>query len=83
MQSVTLQIQDDFMPQFLDMIGQYPKNIKLENSSHHDPYFNERRQKLDSIREGVAKGEIKLLNEEEANRDIERFLTQLETDENR
>lgn len=77
MQSVILQIQDDFMPQFLDMIGQYPKNIKLENSPHHDPYFNERRIKLNSIREGIAMGDIKLLNEEEANRDIETFLTQL------
>ena len=80
MQTLTLQVQDSFIPNLLNILNQFQDKVIIQKDKNleYDPYFYERQQRLHKIRDDVKSGQVKLLSEEEADREIESFFKELE-----
>lgn len=79
-QTVTIQVQDGFMPDFLLYVESQKEKISMpkDKNLELDPYFYERRKRLHKIRESVKNGTAKMLSEEEYEREMELFFQKLE-----
>lgn len=80
MQTLTLEVQDNFVPNLLDYLKQFQNEVKIckDKNLEHDPYFYERQEKLHQIRNDVKNGNMKLLSQEESDNEIELFFKELE-----
>jgi hypothetical protein len=80
MQTVTLNIQDNFMKDFLQIIEQYKDKIQLQKDKNleYDSYFYERRRKLHQIRNDIKNGNMKLLSQEDSDKEVKQFFEELE-----
>ena len=80
MQTLTLNIQDNFMQDFQNIIEQYKDKvtIKKDNNLELDPYFYERQEKLHKARNDVKNGTSKMLSEKEYEKEMELFFNELE-----
>lgn len=80
MQTLTLEVQDNFVPNLLDYLKQFQSEVKIckDKNLEHDPYFYERQEKLHQIRNDVKNGNMKLLSQEESDNEIELFFKELE-----
>ena len=81
MQTVTIQVQDSFMPDFLLYIESQKDKISMSRDENLviDPYFYERRKKLNKILKSVENGDAKLLSQEQYEQDMELFFQKLES----
>ena len=80
MQTLTLQVQDNFIPNLLNYLEQFKNEvtIKKDKNLEIDPYFYERKKKLHQIRTDVHNGKMRLLTQEESDKEIELFFKELE-----
>jgi hypothetical protein len=80
MQTLTLQVQDNFIPNLLNYLEQFKNEvtIKKDRNLEIDPYFYERKKKLHQIRDDVHNGKMRLLTQEESDEEIELFFEELE-----
>jgi len=80
MQTLSIQIQDSYMQQFMNFVKESHSNITVSKDKNLeiDPYFYERRKKLHQIRADVQSGKMKLLTQEESDNEIELFFQELE-----
>lgn len=86
MQTLTVNIQDNFVQDFLTILEHHKDKVQLQNgvsfekdkNLEHDPYFYERQEKLHQIRNNVKNGNMKLLSQEESDNEIELFFKELE-----
>ena len=80
MQTLTLQVKDNFLPNLLNFLEQFKSEvtIKKDENLELDPYFYERKKKLHKIRDDVKNGTIKLFTQEESDKEIELFFKELE-----
>jgi len=83
MQRVTIEVQNGFMPDFLLYLESQKDKISLtqDRNLELDPYFYERQKKLQQIRDDVKSGKMKMLSQEESDREIELFFQKLENSE--
>ena len=83
MQRVTIEVQNNFMPDFLLYLESQKDKISLtqDRNLELDPYFYERQKKLQQIRDDVKSGKMKMLSQEESDREIELFFQKLENSE--
>jgi hypothetical protein len=60
MQTLTVEVNDDFMGDFMGFLDDFKDNIKMKKDKNLelDPYFYERREKLQKIREDIASGKM-------------------------
>ena len=60
MQTVTLQVNDNFMQEFLNYIDNQKEHISIEDDPNlaYDPYFYERQKQLHQTREDIKSGKI-------------------------
>jgi len=81
MQTVTIQVQDSFMPDFLLYIESQKDKISMSRDENLviDPYFYERQKKLNKILKSVENGDAKLLSQEQYEQDMELFFQKLES----
>ena len=58
MQTLTVKVQDNFMQDFLTIIGQHKGKIHLEEDKNlkHDPYFYERQKDLQQTMDAIDNG---------------------------
>ena len=79
-QTLTLDIQDNFIHDFQDIIEKYKDKItiKKDKNLELDPYFYERRERLHKARNTVKNGTAKMLSEEEYEKEMEVFFNNLE-----
>ena len=78
MYSLTVRIQDGYINDFLSYVEQNP-NISVENKNlEFDPYFFERRKRLQKLRNDIKNNKVKLLSEEEAEKEIDLLFAELE-----
>jgi len=79
MQRLTVNIQDGFIQDFLAIIDHYKDKIQLEKDENliYDPYFYERQKQLKRDIDDIDSGKIKMLSQEEYDKDMSDFLTQL------
>lgn len=67
MKTLTIDIQDSFLKDFLNFVQKSQNKIFVRNSAtfEEDSYFDERKKQLHKIREDVKNGKEKLLSIDE------------------
>jgi hypothetical protein len=80
MQTVTLQVNDNFMQEFLNYIDNQKEHIYIENDPNlaYDPYFYERQKQLHQTREDIKSGKIKMIENDEFWNDIDAYVESLQ-----
>ena len=80
MQTLSIQIQDGYMQQFMNFVKESHSNIIISKDKNLelDPYFYERQKKLHQIRADVKNGRMEMLSEEQYEQEIEQFFKELE-----
>jgi anthranilate/para-aminobenzoate synthase component II len=80
MKTLTLEVQDNFVPNLLEYLKQFKNEVHIQQDKNLelDPYFYERQEKLHQIRNDVKNGNMRLLSQEESDNEIELFFKELE-----
>ena len=80
MQRLTIEVKEEFMKEVMQFIEAAKGNIvvKKDKNLELDPYYYERKKRLEKIREEIKSGKAELLTEEEYNAEIEQFFDTLE-----
>ncbi len=84
MQTLTLDIQDNFMQDFQNIIEKYKDKItiKKDKNLEYDPYFYERKKDLEQIIEDSENGTMELLSQEQYDEEMDVFFKDLKANEN-
>ena len=80
MQTIAVQIQDNYVEKFMSYVNSHSESITItkDKNLELDPYFYERQEKLHQIRNDVKNGNMRLLSQEESDNEIELFFKELE-----
>ena len=67
MQTLTLNIQDSFIQDFLHLIEPYHDKIEIQKDKNleYDPYFYERQQQLQQDLEKIDSGKVEMITHDE------------------
>ena len=67
MQTLSVRIENDFMGEFMSYIEKFKDKIHLQRDENleYDPYFYERKERLNRIDDGVKNGDTVLLSIDE------------------
>ncbi len=81
MQTLKISIQDNFLEDFLSIVEHYKDKIKIEKDENLllDPYFYERQKLLQQDIEDIDNGKIEMLSQEQYDKEINNFFTELKT----
>ena len=80
MQTLTVNIQDNFVQDFLTIIDHYKDKIQLKKDKNleYDPYFYERKKQLQQDMDDIDSGKVKMINNEDFWNDIDNFTQSLQ-----
>ncbi|MEA1954584.1 MAG: hypothetical protein U9O24_09355 [Campylobacterota bacterium] len=80
MQSLTVNIQDNFVQDFLTIIEHYKDKVQLQKDENlvNDPYFYERQKQLQQDIDEIDSGKVKMMNNEDFWNDIDTFTQSLQ-----
>ncbi len=86
MQTITLQVRDDFRTEFMKMIDTVKDNVVVQKNGvplgcknlEHDPYFYDRQKKLQQIRDDIESGNAEMLTQKQYDEEMEQFFKNLE-----
>ncbi|WP_297433870.1 hypothetical protein [Sulfurimonas sp.] len=80
MQNIAIQVQDDYVSDFMNYVNNHSDSIiiKKDTNLEYDPYFYERKKELHQIRDAVKSGKMEMLSEEQYEKEIEQFFSELE-----
>ena len=80
MQTMAIQIQDDYVNDFMSYVNNHSDSITItkDKNLEYDPYFYERQKELHQIRADIKSGKIEMLSEEQYEQEIEQFFSELE-----
>lgn len=80
MQTLSIEIQDSYMQQFMNFVKESHSNIIISKDQNLeiDSYFYERRKELHQIRADVKSGKMEMLSEKQYEEEIEQFFIELE-----
>ena len=80
MQILAVQVEDNYIQDFMNYVNNHSNNITISKDINLelDPYFYERQKKLHQIRADVKSGKMEMLSEEQYEREIEEFFSELE-----
>ena len=81
MQTLTVNVQDNFMQDFLTIIEHYSDKIQLKKDKNleYDPYFYERKKQLQQDINDIDSGRIEMLSQEQYDNEINNFFTELKS----
>ena len=79
MQTVTVNIQDGFMQDFLTIVEHYKDKIQVQKDKNleYDPYFYERQKQLQQDIEDIESGKIEMLSQEQYDNEMKDFFSEL------
>jgi hypothetical protein len=79
MQTLTLKVQDNFVPNLLDYLKQFKNEVHIQQDKNLelDPYFYERQKELQQIRDDIKNGKTKMIDNETFWNDIEKHIETL------
>ncbi len=62
MQTITLNVKDDFVPKFMDLLQELKDNVTFQSDENLDldPYFYDRQKKLKKLVSDVEEGSEKV-----------------------
>ena len=80
MQTLTVNIQDNFVQDFLTIIEHYKDKVQLQKDKNleKDPYFYERQQQLVQDIKEIDSGSIQMISNEDFWNDIDTFTDSLQ-----
>ena len=80
MRTMAIQIQDDYVNDFLDYVNNHSDSITItkDKNLECDPYFYERQKELHDIRADIKNGKMEMLSEKQYKEEIEQFFLELE-----
>ena len=80
MQTLTVNIQDNFVQDFLTIIEHYKDKVQLKKDKNleYDPYFYERKKQLQQDIDDIDSGKVKMINNEDFWDDIDNFTQSLQ-----
>jgi len=81
MQTLTINIQDNFMQDFLAIIEHYGDKIQLKKDKNleYDPYFYERKKQLQQDINEIDNGKIEMLSQDQYDDEMNSFFTELKS----
>ncbi|MFA7083689.1 MAG: hypothetical protein WC141_04035 [Arcobacteraceae bacterium] len=84
MQTLSVQIQDDYMKQFMDFVKDSHSNIIVSKDKNIeiDPYFYERKKDLEQNIEESENGKMEMLSQEQYDQEMEIFFKDLKANAN-
>ncbi len=79
MQTLSVQIQDSYIKNFMNYVNHHSSDIKItkDKNLEYDPYFYERQKELHQIREDIKSGDMEMLSQEQYNKEMKQFFTDL------
>ena len=79
MQTLTIQVQDSFMQEFLNFVESRQENIHIEKDYNleYDPYFYKRQQELYKIRNEIKSGKAEMISNDDFWEEIDSFVESL------
>jgi len=80
MQTLTIEVKDDFMTEFMNVLDNFKDSVKIKKDKNleHDPYFYERQKELQQIRDEIKNGKAQMLTQEQYDTEMEQFFNKLE-----
>ena len=80
MQTLTINVKDDFMNEVIKFIETAKDNITIQKDKNleYDPYFYDRRDRLQQIRDNSKNGKTKMIEDSEFWEDIDAYVDTLE-----
>ena len=80
MQTVTLKVQDGFMPSLFHFLEKFKDEVVVETEENieYDPYFYDRQKELHSIRENIKNGKIQMIDNDTLWADIDNYVQTLQ-----
>jgi len=80
MQTLSIQIQDSYMQQFMNFVKESHSNITVtkDKNLELDPYFYERKRELNQIRNDIKSGKSQLVSFEDFESRTNQFEKELE-----
>jgi len=80
MQTMAVQIQDNYVQNFMSYVSEHSSNIQVskDNNLELDPYFYERQKELHQIRDDIKNGQIEMTSHENIWGNIKNHLTDIE-----
>ena len=80
MQTVAVQIQDNYMPQFINYVEEHSSNLSItkDKNLEYDPYFYERQKELQEIRNNIKNGNNQLISFDDFENNTNQFEKELE-----
>ena len=81
MQTLTVNIQDGFIQDFLSIVEHYKGKIQIQKDKNleYDPYFYERKKQLQEDISDIDSGKIKMLSQEQYDKEMNIFFTELKS----
>jgi len=81
MQTLTVNIQDGFIQDFLSIVEHYKGKIQIQKDKNleYDPYFYERKKQLQQDINDIDSGRIEMLSQKQYDNEINSFLTELKS----
>ncbi len=79
MQTMAIQIQDDYVNDFMNYVNNHSDSItiKKDKNLELDPYFYERQKQLQQDLEEVANGTAEMLTQEQYDNEMNSFFKEL------
>jgi len=81
MQTIAVQIQDNYIQNFMSYVSEHSSNIQVskDNNLELDPYFYERQKELHQIKNDIDNGKIQMIENDDFWNDIDNFVETLHT----
>ncbi len=80
MQTLTLEVQDKFIPNLLNFLEQFKNEVVIQKDKNleYDMFFYERQKELQQIRQNIKSGQNKLISFDDFENRINQFEKELE-----
>ena len=81
MQTLTINIQDGFIQDFLSIVEHYKGKIQIQKDENleYDPYFYERKKQLQQDMNDIDSGQVKMLSQEQYDDELNIFMSELKS----
>ena len=81
MQTLTVNVQDNFIQDFIAIIEHYGDKIQLKKDKNleYDPYFYERKKQLQQDIDDIDSGRIEMLSQEQYDTEMNSFFVELKS----
>ena len=80
MQTLTLQVQDNFVPNLLNLLKEFKNEVIIQKDKNleYDPYFYDRQKQLQQDINDIDNGKVKIINSTDFWNDIDSFTDSLQ-----